>query len=242
MEIGSYVPGGIDAISRVRAAAADLPDANGAVAVGDPQLARWVDDSLSDERLLLYLPESYGGATGATVEVELDPEAAPNNRQALILKLTRTGLGAADTLTFVPSRAYGRLEQVIRWIHRLDKGWRVGFQAGDDREWLSSSHDFALSLVTVGSFMAVPSLNLAPTDGAVTAYGQQSSATLVGPAELRFYRIGAVARKVVDLSESGQDITNKTIRSLGQGDMSISFETGRQAAIARLIREGIFAT
>lgn len=198
----TYVEGGVDPVSRLREA---IGDPTGRFS--DQRLQRWLADSLSDERFLLYLPTGTDGATGATVKVSMETAK-------LTLTLARTIVGEAATpLELAPSTRRPYLHQVLDWIGKLGKGWQAGLSIGEDLEWFTPSSSTALSLVTVGSFAEhAPSINLALTDDALPAYGSQDDAV-----ELRFYRLFSAAKAALGIS----GVTDVTRRS--EGNVSRSY-------------------
>lgn len=220
----TYTEGGVEPVSRVRE---EIPDTVAADATfKDRTLERWIEDGLSDERVLIYLPTGTDGATAATVQVSL---VGAGEDAILRLSLARTISGeVADTLQLAPGRGRPKIEDAIDWIGGLDKGWQVGFRIGRDVEWvIPTSTNWVGGLVKTGRLpQYAPSINLALTLGAtpIAAYGAREDA-----AELRFYQLYSAVVRALDVL----DRSDANVESATEADMQIRFNVTRRLRNAR---------
>lgn len=222
----TYVPGGVDPISRLRELISDT-----ALTISDVRLQGWLDSTRGVETLRIYLPTGTDGATEATVSVTMESAV-------LTLTLERTTSPAEDpsVLALAPGDAATRIRNVIDWIGSLAKGWRVGVSIGDDLDWCDpASTSWLGQLVTTGSLAVhAPSINLALTAAPLSAYGAEEDA-----AELQFYQFGRAAQMAVAI----QDVN--TVSQRREGNVSRTYR-GVTDALGSLIathaRNGIYAT
>lgn len=231
----TFVDGGVDPISRLRVLIADTGPPPFSLA--NPRLQRLLDDSISEERFLVYLPTGTGGATGATVAVTLEtPDPDPDPGPTLLtLTLARTISGEDPDVIQISPGSVPMLRDLINAIGALDKGWRIGLSIGDDIEWFTPSpgSNWLSGLVTVGSLATyAPSINLALAAEA-PAYGTQDTALA-----LRWYRFGKAAMAASAALDIG------AVASRREGNTARTFRTRGDAIgdqIRRLALDGIYA-
>ena len=225
----AYVAGAVDPVNRIRF---EIGDTAASPTFADAEIQRWIDNAIADPRLLVYLPTSTGGATAATVGVAMAGTGSPAPLQ---ITLTRTIVGeVASVIELAPATTCRLLEDLVNAIGALGRGWRVGFQMGPDREFIDpESSRWIDSLVTVRSLAEFgPSINLALTASARTAYGDEDDA-----AELRLWSFwGAVAAAMERLDRTGSAVTSRS-----DGDMRVSFDVeGRLARARSMAARGVF--
>ena len=218
----TYNPGGADPISRLR----EIPGVG--LTIADARLQAYLDASLSQEHLLVYLPTGQGGATGATVEVALSDDNVPT------LILTREGIVDEDPTEI--GLGFGRkIKDIIDDLAALDRGWVVGVCIGRDIDWCtpSSSGGWESSLVVTNYLPRfAPAVNLALHDEA-DAYGDETDAVT-----LRFYQLGLAARSASATGDAG------SVVSRSEGNVSRRFALPSELSagtIGRMVSQGLYA-
>lgn len=213
----TYTAGGVDPVSRLRAAGRDTSTTSPTFT--DEDLYAMLDRARSSEHLAIYYPNDLGdGVTSAPVRVLMDSGT-------LKLTLQRVGLdGSADSIPLAPSDK-PMVASLVDAIAALDKGWCVGlgsqgFNEPDRVYWIDP---------------ADPQWRRQFDDGTGRFVGYPIGApSPMTPYDQAYYRLGAVPRDLANIALmlSAADLAlfrQGTLDALGSADKYIALPFYRWA-------------
>lgn len=232
----TYTKGGADPISRLRV---DVPDTDTASAVfDDEELHGFLEGSLSEEYLLLYVPDTVAGVTAATVEVKMVVAD-------LVLSLQRTTSPAesASTITLAKRAMPYRVGDLVDAISALKKKWRIGLGTRETIDWVPEEYArWRASIVhTTAMVRFAKAEDLALTRaGTISAYGDGFSDESKA-AKLRLYQFDSALLRALQQ----QALSGRMLESYSEGDVSWRAAEGgggsRMGDVAQRASLGIYS-